>query len=85
MLYRGKIKEDDGIFYLLTDVTVLSSNISIDDYLKRVELANAPVINEGDTVAIFIHSKLSDIAYVELVKAGKVTPDYATAVTFEAL
>ena len=85
MLYRGKIKEDDGIFYLLTDVTVLSSNVSINDYLKRVELANAPVINEGDTVAIFIHSKLSNIAYVELVKAGKVTPDYGTAVTFEVL
>lgn len=84
-LYRGKIKKDDGIFYLLTHPTIMSANISIDDYLKRVELANAPVINEDDTVAIFIHSKVSNIAYVELVKAGRVTPDYSTAVTFESL
>ena len=84
-LYRGKITKDDGIFYLLTNPTIMSANISVNDYLKRVELANAPVINEGDVVAILIHSKLLNSVQVELVKAGKVTADYATAVTFEAL
>lgn len=82
-LYRGKQTRDDGIFYLLTHATMLKSHYNVDDYLENAEFANAPVINEGEEVAILVYSKLNNTCFVQIVKAGKVDPSYATAVTFE--
>lgn len=81
-LYRGKQTREDGIFYLLTHATVMSAHIGVHDYLKDAEYANAPVIETNAEVAILVYSTDMDIAYVEIVQAGKVDPDYSTATTF---
>lgn len=81
-LYQGKIKEDDGIFYLLTHATMLTSHVGVDDWLKSAELANAPVIEADQEVAILVHSKEMNFAVVKIVKSGKVDPSYSTATTF---
>lgn len=84
-LYCGKITEDDGIFYLLNAGTMISARVGVDDWLKCVDNANAPVIYEGDEVAILVYSEEFNIAYVRLVRALKPTPEYSTALAFEDL
>lgn len=84
-LYCGKIKEDDGIFYLLTRATMLSAHVSVYDYLENAERANAPIIEEGDEVAVLCYSKALNLAFVRLIKAGRITPEYSTAAAFTDL
>lgn len=84
-LYCGKITADDGIFYLLNSGTMISAHVGVYDWLKCADNANAPVIYEGDEVAILVYSEKFNVAYVRLVRALKPTPEYSTALAFEDL
>ena len=81
-LYCGKIKEGDGIFYLLNPGTMISAHVGISDWRKSVTRANAPTIEEGDEVAILVFSESIGISFIRLVKALKPTPEYSTALEF---
>lgn len=81
-LYCGKIKEDDGIFWLLNSGTMLSAHVGVSDWRKSVTRANAPTIEEGDEVAILVFSESAGISFIRLVKALKPTPEYSTALAF---
>ena len=81
-LYRGKIKADDGIFYLINKPTILKSGSSVYDWMECAENANAPVIYEGDEVAILIYSEELEVASVRLVKALKPSPEFSTSLEF---
>lgn len=84
-LRRGCKTADDGIYYLLGDVTMLTAHISVERWLQFAEVANCPVIKEGDEVAILVHSETMGVAFVQLVRALKPTPDYGTILKFENL
>lgn len=84
-VYMDKITEGDGVLYLLTRATMMKGHYGVEDYLECAERANAPIIQEGDEVAVLFHSKENSVVYVRLVKAGKVTPEYSTSVTFTDL
>ena len=84
-LYCGKITADDGIMYLLTRGTMLKGHYGITDWLECAKKANAPVINEGDEVAVFCYSEKLNVGFVRLLKTGKITPDYSTSATFTDL
>jgi hypothetical protein len=81
-LYRDKITEGDGIFYLMTHASIISSHVSIHAYIRDAEYANAPVIKSDTEVAILLYSEKTDIAYVQIVKSGRVDPSYSSATTF---
>lgn len=84
-LYRGKQTADDGIFYLINSTTMLTAGKSVQDYIKWADDANAPVIYEGDEVAILVYSESLGHVSVQLVKALKPTPEYSTSLVFEDL
>lgn len=81
-LYCGKIKEGDGIFWLMNSGTMLSAHVSVSDWRKSVTRANAPTIKEGDEIAILVFSDSMGVAFIRLVKALKPTPEYSTALEF---
>ena len=81
-LYRDKIKEGDGIFYLLTSAAMLKGHYGVDDHLKAAEYANAPIIESNQEVAILLFSKELDVSVVMIVQAGKVDGSYSTACEF---
>jgi hypothetical protein len=82
VLYRGKQTKDDGVFYLLTEPSVLSSTVSVRDYLECAEFANAPIIPPDTEVAILVYSKELNVCSLHIMKSGKVDPTYSTATVF---
>lgn len=82
VLYRGKQTEDDGAFYLLTEPSMLSSSVSVRDWIESAEFANAPIINPDTEVAILVYSKVLNVTSVHIVKSGKVDATCSTATSF---
>ena len=81
-LYCGKDTSDDGIMYLLARGALIKRHYGIMDWLESAKLANAPVINEGDEIAVFCYSEKLNVGFVRLLKAGKITPEYSTSTVF---
>lgn len=81
-LYRNYKEEGDGIFYLLTEATMISAKVDVNDYLDSAEFANAPIIKPNTEVAILVYSELLNHCSVRIVKSGKTDPSYSTATVF---
>ena len=84
-LFCGYVTEGDGMFYLMTLPTVLSSSVGVHDWIEAAEYANAPVIEANQEVAILIYSKKQNTSVVKIVKSGKVDPTYSTATRFNEI
>lgn len=84
MRYNCELFRDSqtGDFYLMTHATMITSTVSVNDWIECAEYANAPVIDSHAEVAILIYSEAFKKAIVHIVKSGKVNPSYATATNF---
>lgn len=81
-LFMGSQTKNDGVFYLMTKASILKGNVGVCDYIEDAEFANAPVIDNGQEVAILVYSKERSISFVIMAKAGRIDPSYSTATTF---
>lgn len=88
LLYKCNLRcgmqtEDDGVYYLSTKPTMMSSSYPLSDVLEDVEYANAPIIEPNSDVAIYVYSKTANFGFVLIVEAGKIDPSYSTATVFK--